>query len=118
MGDEPKRRRGCLRKVLWSVGLAAVGFGIFVGIAFWFGNDTRSAQETCHHFVKDDLKAPGTARFETFNDAQVSSEGRVWTVEGFVDSENGFGALLRTHYRCEIRKDEDSYTLLDLEYDE
>lgn len=103
---------------MWTAGLLTVGFAIFVAVAFWFGNDTRSAQETCHHFVKDDLKSPGSARFEKYNDAKVSIEGETRTVEGFVDSENGFGALLRTHYRCVIRDEGDSYTLVDLTYDE
>jgi hypothetical protein len=39
----------------------------------------------------------------------------VFTVEGHVDSENGFGALIRNDYECVVRDDGDVWTLESLE---
>jgi hypothetical protein len=92
--------------------LLLAAFGAAVA---WFGNPTRSAQETCHDFVKDRLKAPATAKFESFRDARIEKDGDVFTVEGHVDSENGFGALIRNDYECVVRDDGDVWTLESLE---
>jgi hypothetical protein len=57
----------------------------------------------CEDMVRERLKAPATARFEESVNAkqeQVSStpEGFAWA--GWVDSENSFGALVRTRFTC------------------
>ncbi len=66
--------------------------------------DTRddiAAEVMCEEFVKDKLKAPSTAEF-TDQDATSTGQQR-WDVTGAVDSQNGFGAMIRSTYRCDIR---------------
>lgn len=60
-------------------------------------------------FVKDRLKSPGTANFGgVFNnyqdpDDQVSVVGaNTYVVTGWVDAQNGFGATVRTNWRCKL----------------
>ena len=63
------------------------------------------AADVCEQFVKRRLKAPGTATFrDPFGD-QISysgdGEGPI-TVTASVDSENSFGAKLRSPYVCTV----------------
>lgn len=47
-------------------------------------------------FVTDKVRAPATADFPWACNA--SQTGDKWVVKGYVDSQNGFGAKLRTNY--------------------
>ncbi len=57
-------------------------------------------------YVKLRLKAPSTAKFpESERDnTSISREGQVYTVVSWVDSQNSFGAMLRTVYACRIEQ--------------
>ena len=55
-------------------------------------------QSLCQDAVRERLRAPATAVF-----SNGSSNG--YSVSGAVDSQNGFGALLRSHYRCSVSGD-------------
>lgn len=57
------------------------------------------AERACKDYVKDRLKAPGTARFSA---ASHTGTGAAYTVRGLVDSENSFGASLRSTYTCTV----------------
>lgn len=77
------------------------------------------AFDVCKDFVKDRLKAPGSARFPDFFDdddeVRVSSVGDRYTVRSHVDAENSFGALLQTDFTCVVEDDgDDTMTLKDL----
>lgn len=63
--------------------------------------DGIMAEIMCEEFVKDRLKAPATAEFS--NQRAESIGDQRWDVTGTVDSENSFGALIRSNYRCDIR---------------
>lgn len=57
----------------------------------------------CREAVKEQLKSPSTAKFpglfESNDQARETDDGqRVWA--GWVDSENGFGATVRTEFIC------------------
>lgn len=62
--------------------------------------DKFSAAVMCEEFVKDRLKAPATAEFDT---EPGTKSGKAWVVQGVVDSENGFGAMLRSDFTCRLR---------------
>ena len=63
--------------------------------------DEWSAQAVCEEFVKDRLKSPATADFSDEERLQMSET--VFVVTGSVDSENGFGALIRNNFTCRVR---------------
>ena len=48
--------------------------------------------------VKENLKSPSTAKFCSILQASISNSGNSYTVIGWVDSENSFGATLRTNF--------------------
>lgn len=99
------------------------GFPVFGGVAIVvvlvisasFGGGSSSsdnsveAQIACENRVKDALKSPSTADF----DDEVTGSGP-YTVTGTVDSENSFGAMLRSDFRCTVKVTGDqTFTTID-----
>ncbi|MFW6175867.1 MAG: hypothetical protein ACOC7L_03495 [Acidobacteriota bacterium] len=68
--------------------------------------DEVDAVVYCHIVVKQRLKAPKTAEFSRsrFDHVQKSRSGR-FLYRSYVDSENAFGAMLRTRFLCEVEDD-------------
>lgn len=65
--------------------------------------DAFTAQSSCESFVKRLLKAPSTADFAPHGELQISGSGTgPWTVVGYVDAQNSFGAMLRQNYFCKV----------------
>lgn len=68
--------------------------------------DGFNAQLACEELVRKQLKAPATAQFAPNGDLRVSDDGYGrWTVDGYVDASNSFGAHLRNRYRCSLEFD-------------
>lgn len=89
----------------WVLVLLSVAvLGAVVGGMFVFNTlrEPAQAKDECRVAVEDRLKAPATAEFsnETAEKAQGEDE---YVVTGEVDSENGFGAMIRNSYTCKVR---------------
>jgi hypothetical protein len=90
------------------------------------GYDVRrfGAFEVCTKFVKDRLKSPATAKFrnEIERDGEVTwstDDDVTWLVKSSVDSENGFGALIRNQFGCEVQfVGDDQWQLVDISMSE
>lgn len=54
----------------------------------------------CREQAKKLLRAPATAQFSEETVPHESSGTGWWQVNGLVDAQNGFGALVRNHYDC------------------
>jgi len=52
--------------------------------------------------VKTILKTPATAKFSGLGETEISPIGGGYRVVGYVDSQNSFGANIRTTYSIEI----------------
>jgi hypothetical protein len=80
-------------------------------------DDSAAAFVMCKKFVGDRLKAPATADFASI----LSSTTRTlasdkYEVTSYVDSQNGFGAQIRTHYVCTVAAiGNDQWRLINLE---
>lgn len=67
------------------------------------------ACEAAKDYVKTQLKSPGSAKFPSCgfsSDMKIrgnKEDMKGWIVEGYVDSQNGFGALLRTPFTVYLR---------------
>lgn len=121
----PKKAKG----PKFGVGTVGIAASVF-GMAYVFGSiaytdrpneprvptyDRFSAQTECERFVSDRLKAPSTADFAPMRDLKVSGEGKgPWSVEGYVDAQNSFGAKIRSRYSCIVTFDGDRVSLLGL----
>lgn len=68
--------------------------------------DRISAWVDCSEFVKKNLKSPSTAQFPSSAAdgviiAHIASNDR-WSVLGYVDAQNSFGATLRQDFGCQV----------------
>ena len=76
---------------------------------------TLEAWSACKEFVRQDLKAPSTAKFPTFDKNFVQEhDNNNWRVSAWVDSENAFGATLRAHFICVLRYENQEWHLKDI----
>jgi uncharacterized membrane protein (UPF0136 family) len=74
-------------------------------------------------FVKQQLKSPSTAKFAPATEGAgriiEKKEDYIYFVKSFVDSQNSFGATIRTHYHGEIKQtSDDTWQLLSLEFED
>ena len=116
--DGTRRKRGL---VMWCLG------GIFAVILVAsilspsppkgasIRQDHMGAKAYCDQFVRKKLRAPRTAKFAAYRDSSVEfvSGGR-YKVVSYVDSQNGFGAFIRSAYFCEIEDGQGVWYLHDL----
>lgn len=95
-------------------GGAAIVLILAISAAFNGGSSSSDnsveAQIACENRIKDALKSPSTA---DFND-DVTGSGP-YKVTGTVDSENSFGAMLRSDFQCTVKVTGDR-TLTTIEY--
>lgn len=97
--------------VVMSACLVMLAAVIWVSIANGDGDDydvnnSAVAIRHCEDAIKERLKAPSTAEF----DSTAAGSG-TWTVTGTVDAENSFGAKLRSTYQCSVIIDSEKDTV-------
>ena len=64
---------------------------------------SMDAFEMAKVFVGRKLVSPGSAEWASYTRGSVESLGaKMWRVRSWVDSQNGFGGLLRTNYSCTL----------------
>ena len=70
----------------------------------------ESGPEVCEKAVLSQLKSPGSAVFtweEPREDTESIPKRDRWLMDGYVDSQNGFGAVLRTNIVCSMTLNDD-----------
>ena len=68
-------------------------------------------------FVRQGLKAPSTAKFP-LEPVSVGTDGNgLYQVESYVDSQNGFGAMIRSHWMLNMRPVGDEWMLETMQID-
>jgi DNA-directed RNA polymerase subunit RPC12/RpoP len=69
-----------------------------------YPDDKYSLAVCAKDFIRDRLKAPSTAKFPDQDAFEIHNiNPHVWKVFSYVDSQNSFGALLRTKYSVELQ---------------
>lgn len=63
-----------------------------------YGHDKFDAFVIAENAVKDKLKSPSTAQFCTTTEATIGRNDNTWTVKGWVDAQNGYGATVRANF--------------------
>ena len=77
--------------------------------------DAFAAQYACKQFILERLKAPSSADFQPNQKLSISGSGTgPWTVNGYVDAQNSFGAKVRQFYSCTIEFSGNKSKLLSL----
>lgn len=78
-------------------------------VAGWTETEARSL---CHKQVANRLKSPSTADFEGLTEFAAERTADSWKVSGHVDSQNSFGATIRTQYTCNVRPTSESEAMV------
>ncbi len=67
--------------------------------------------------VKESLVSPSTAKFPWSGPSEhVTRNGQVYTVKSYVDSQNAFGAMIRTHFTAKVKQTrKDDWTAISFE---
>lgn len=121
---QPETRKA---RTWWIVGgvlvaALAVGIAFLAGLGWEAANDKIAAEndpawvykqhgpEACEKAVLPQLKSPGSAEF-TWDDpredtASIPKRDR-YLMDGYVDSQNSFGAVLRTRIVCGLTLNDD-----------
>ena len=66
-------------------------------------NLSAASSVMCNRFVEDKLKSPSFADFSMFDYNAVDVGSNTYIVKSYVDSQNGFGATVRTNFYCKVQ---------------
>jgi hypothetical protein len=121
--EELAKKKAANRKVnFWiaGVGIAAgLGCGIYATVSHSSSNPAgdrgSNAVAQCESAVKNQLKAPSTAKF---SGEDYIDEDPTWLVTGSVDAQNGFGAMLRSGFNCTLTRSGESFIVSQANIDE
>lgn len=65
-------------------------------------------QYLCQEKVKEVLKSPSTAKFPNYTKWGFKQEKNIFTIQGYVDAQNGFGAEIRSNFQFVIDMNSDT----------
>lgn len=85
-----------------------------------YAPDEFDACVMAQQFVMEQLMSPSSAEFASCSNSDIRFLGdNRWSVESYVDSQNSFGAMIRTHYKATMLYVSDNRWRLEaLVYDE
>ena len=76
-------------------------------------SDEELAFKACQPFVTRHLVSPSTAEFPPFEEVEVQAQTRnIFRVHGYVDSQNRYGAMMRSVYVCDIQRAGEDWSLI------
>jgi len=79
--------------------------------------DTTDAWIYTKEIVRRELKSPGTAKFEFAGHRGVNYLGnKRYSFSSYVDSQNSFGAMIRTHFHGTIKETHNRWVMEELNY--
>lgn len=103
------RRISILTAVILSVGI--IGGFIFLSMNHTSSGNKYDAQTACEDAIRAQLKAPSSAKFSNL---RYVEKAPIYTIRLDVDSENSFGATIRSTYTCELSWTGSTYRMDDL----
>jgi len=117
--DEPDKPSRPKTKTPWWAYVVVLTIVAVVALCVARAGNTKSdptpedkradAKRACQEkFIADRLKAPATAKY---SDVTVSGAAGSYTVAGAVDSQNSFGALVRSSFTCSVHLNGDQWIL-------
>ena len=114
MADQAKKTDPTTTR--WAIGIGILlvvccGWAALKGPGHNSDDPGPDAERACKELVKDRLKSPGSAKFSGMDHRGDVDE---YTVTGSVDSQNSFGALIRSDFTCTVREQGDNWHLVSL----
>lgn len=123
MTEQPARERTAEEQAAierggkrWAIGicLALVAAAVFIATRNVHATPTpeelkADAARACEKtFIPDRLKAPSTAQY---TNVRTTESGGAYTVMGYVDAQNSFGAQIRSSFTCIVHSSGDQWVL-------
>lgn len=99
-----RRRMWLLVAAGITVVVAIVAVGLFFALRPAPADARQNLINACREAVKTKMKAPATAQWPG-GERVTTEQGSNTTVDGQVDAQNGFGALIRSPFRCRATHD-------------
>jgi hypothetical protein len=110
---------GCLG--FFGIGVVLAIIGPIIGPPKTVGSGPAPAARSpepplsvCEPAVSQRLKSPGSAKFSGFFDTRLIKINQAYHIFGWADSQNSFGALLRTRYVCEVKVNSSGWVITNL----
>jgi hypothetical protein len=67
----------------------------------------------CQIFVEKRLKAPASAKFHIEDFSFLKYEDNSYTIKSYVDSQNSYGAMIRSDFICRVSFNENNEAILE-----
>lgn len=117
---------GTVPGLLIIAAVSTIGIGSQVDNIGESSTQSAKATETqafiqCKNFVEERLRAPATADFPFLEHTSWDMGNNTWVIKSHVDSQNGFGAMIRSNWHCKVQyvggdtSDPRSWHLLNIE---
>lgn len=103
------------KNYVWTTGkkILLIAVVSIVGIIFIGSTDNSSSNDSAYNrkissivfaenIIEGILKSPSTAKFVDVQAYELSEQKDIWTVNGYVDSQNSFGAMLRSSWEVQL----------------
>lgn len=84
------------------------------------GPSESMAWQMTQDFVEKRLNSPSTAEFPRLHEINdgITKTGNEYTINAYVDAQNGFGAQIRQRFTVSVRYDgQDKWSLIDIEFE-
>lgn len=65
--------------------------------------------------IEQQIKSPSSAEWPTAYESLLHQKGNVYTFKSYFDSQNSFGAMIRTNYICVVEENNNLYTIKELQ---
>lgn len=103
-------------------------FLIFIYLIFSMNSCTSNKKEPDKYnayvmmkkFVDDKLLSPSSAEYESISTIGIKQESNIWAFDGYVDSQNSLGTMIRNKFTIAIRYNPSTndWSLLNLFFNE
>lgn len=118
MGFGKTLGNGCLFIVLSAIGLFIFLLVITTSSSGSYSSDSEiDSYTTSKRIIEKVLKAPSTAEFQSYDKSMISVSGDTYTVNGYVDAQNSFGAMLRSYYTVKLKGSAYNWTIESVVFD-
>lgn len=97
-GERPAAKNEAAKGWAGLALIAVIIYGLVHACGGGLSTSKYGAQDRCETYIKTLLQAPSTAKFS--GETATDNGDGTWSVTGSVDSENGFGAKLRSTWSC------------------
>jgi hypothetical protein len=65
--------------------------------------------------IEKQIKSPSSAEWPTASESLLHQKGNIYTFKSYFDSQNSYGAMIRTNYICVVEENNNLYKIKELQ---